>query len=113
MRGPGAQRGQASVELVLALPVLVLLVGALWQAAVAGQAAWTVGAAARAAARARAVGADPEDAARRSLPRRLERGLRVTAWGDGVRVAVGVPAVVGGGALGTISARAAFASQAP
>ncbi len=36
----GGERGQASVEFVGVLPLLVVLCGVLWQAAVAGQAVW-------------------------------------------------------------------------
>jgi hypothetical protein len=84
--------GQASVELVAVLP-LVLLVGALcWQALLAGHALWMSAHAARVAARADAVGRDPEVAARSALPSALERGLSVTRLREGgVRVRVGVP----------------------
>ena len=87
-----AQLGQASVELVAVLP-LVVLVGALaWQLALAGQAAWMCAHAARAAARAEVVGRDGRAAARSALPDRLERGLRVERRrGGGVRVRVNVP----------------------
>jgi hypothetical protein len=91
------QRGQATIELVAALPV-VLLVGALaWQLALAGHTAWLAAHAARAGARADVVGGDPAAAARRSLPRPLERGLRVDrAAGGGVSVSVRVPLLVPG-----------------
>lgn len=107
------ERGQATVELVALLPLLAVLAAALWQGAVAGQAVWLSGSAARAAARASAVGADPRAAARRVLPDRLERRLVVTPvdGGDGVRVAVAVPAIVGGGSLGSVTARAALQDQ--
>jgi hypothetical protein len=105
------QEGQASVETVALLP-LVALVGALvWQAVVAGQALWLSGAAARAAARAAAVGGDASVAARSALPPRLERGLRVEPSGDGVRVAVRVPAVLTGASIATVESRAAFPEQ--
>ena len=108
----GAQRGQATVELVALLPLVVLLGALLWQAVVAGQAMWLSGAAARAAARAAAVGGDAEAAARGALPRRLEEGLRVRAAGDGgVRVAVRIPSVLTSGSLTTVESRAAFPSQ--
>ncbi len=78
-----SEGGQAAVELVAALPFVVLLAAVLWQAALAGQAAWLAGSAARAAARAEAVGGDPASAARGVLPTRLERGLRVRRRADG------------------------------
>jgi hypothetical protein len=109
-----SERGQATVELVGVLPLVVVLGFAVWQAAVAGQALWMAGAAARAAARAAAVGTDPEAAARAVLPPRLEDGLRVRARDDGaVRVTVRIPAVVGGGAVDTTTAAARFVPQGP
>lgn len=113
MRARTGDEGQASVEMVALLP-LVMVVGALlWQAVVAGQALWLSGAAARAAARARAVGGDAEAAARGALPPRLEADVRVGAVGDGVRVAVAVPSVLSGGSIFTVRSRAAFPDQKP
>ena len=89
-----AEPGQASVELIAAVP-LVLVVGlALWQAVLAGHAMWMCANAARVAARADVVGQDPGKAARSALPRTLERGLSVRRSGSRVRVAVQVPLVV-------------------
>ena len=107
------ERGQASVELVALLPLVAVLAGVMWQSVVAGQAVWFAGSAARAAARAAALGGDPRAAARRVVPARLERGLVVTRErGDaGVRVAIAVPSILGGGALGGVSARAALQDQ--
>src|SRR4051794_21653541 len=108
------ERGQATVELVALLPLVAVLTGALWQAAIAGQAVWLAGSAARAAARASAVGADARAAARRVLPARLERGLVVTRAGeghDGVRVTIAIPAIVGAGHVGGVSARARLQEQ--
>jgi hypothetical protein len=105
------QRGQAAVELVAVLPLVALIALVLWQLAVAGQAAWLAGAAARAAARAHAIGGDEGAAARGVLPPRLEAGLRVRARDDGsVVLRVAVPSVVGG-RLTTISSRARFEPQ--
>jgi hypothetical protein len=112
MSDGGGQRGQASVELVALLPVLAVAAALLWQVVVAGQAVWLAGAAARAAARARAVGGDPAAAARGALPPRLERGLRVAfASDEAVRVVVRVPSVLTGGSLAGVTARAAFPRQ--
>lgn len=112
-RPPRAEHGQASVELVALLPLMAVLAGLLWQGVVAGQAVWLAGSAARAAARASAVGTDERAAARRVLPARLERGLVVRRErpGDGVRVAIRVPAIVGSGGLTTVSARARLQAQ--
>jgi hypothetical protein len=109
------QDGQASVEMAALLPLVVLIGAVLWQAVVAGQALWLSGAAARAAARAAAVGGDAQAAARDALPPRLEHGLRVRATpdddGGGVRVAVRIPAVLTSGSIATIESRAAFPEQ--
>lgn len=94
-RPAAGERGQASVELVAALP-LVLLAGLLaWQLALAGHTAWECAHAARAAARADAVGRSAEAAARSAVPRSLERGLSVRRLREGgVRVSLRVPLVV-------------------
>lgn len=89
---PRAQRGQASVELVAALPFVALVAAVVWQCALTGHTAWMAAHAARAAARAEAVGEDARAAARSALPAGLERGLRVEPSGDGrVQVSVRVP----------------------
>jgi hypothetical protein len=108
-----AEAGQASVELVALLPLVVLVAAVLWQAVVAGQAVWLAGTAARAAARAEAVGADAPTAARRVLTPALARTAKVATAEDGaVTVRLRVPSVLGGGrSLGSISTRARFASQ--
>lgn len=74
----------------------MLLVAALvWQLALAGQAAWLCANAARAAARAEAVGRSGAAAARSALPGSLERGLRVESTrGGAVRVRLRVPLLV-------------------
>jgi len=113
MRTSGGERGQATVEFVAVLPLVAVVGFAVWQAAVTGQAMWLAGAAARAAARAEAIGAEPEPAARRVLPPRLEDGLRVQTPDGGVTVTLRIPSVVGGGSLGSTSARARFVPQAP
>ncbi|HEV2812163.1 MAG TPA: TadE/TadG family type IV pilus assembly protein [Solirubrobacteraceae bacterium] len=104
--------GQGSVELVVLLPVIALIALGVWQVAIAGHAVWAAGAAARAAARAEAVGGDAERAARRLLPRRVRSGAEVSAKEDGeVRVEVPIPAVAVGGSLFTTTARARFEPQ--
>jgi pilus assembly protein CpaE len=115
MPAHGGQEGQASVELVALLPLVALVGALLWQAVVAGQTLWLAGAAARAAARAAAVGGDAEAAARGALPPRLEHGLRVRPDGNGagVRVAVHIPSVLTSGSLATVESRAAFPEQQP
>jgi hypothetical protein len=106
-------RGQAAVELVAVLPLVVLLGLLAWQAVVFGQAVWLSGAAARAAARAAAIGYDPAAAARSVLPDSLGRGLDVSAGDDGsVTLRLVVPAVVVHVQLASLRARARFVPQA-
>lgn len=98
MTGRGdRERGQATIELVAMVPV-VLLVGAIaWQLALAGHTAWLTAHAARVAARAELVGRDPGAAARSALPQALRRGLDVERRpAGGVRVSVRVPLLVRG-----------------
>jgi hypothetical protein len=89
----GGQAGQASVETVVVLPVVLLVGLAVWQFALAGHATWACANAARVGARAAVVGADAEAAARSALPRGLQRDLRVGGDGGEVRVRVRVPLV--------------------
>ncbi|HEX7291434.1 MAG TPA: hypothetical protein VF250_09940 [Conexibacter sp.] len=106
------ERGQASVELVALLPLVGLLAALLWQALLAGATVWLSGGAARAAARAAAVGADPVAAARAVLPSRLERGLRVRREpGGAVALVLHVPAAIGAGTIAPVTARARFEAQ--
>jgi hypothetical protein len=87
-----SQAGQASVEFVAALPLMLLVGLVAWQLALTGHTAWLCSNAARVAARAQAVGRDPKKAARSALPRGLERGLEVhRRHAGGVRVSVRVP----------------------
>ncbi len=104
--------GQAAVELVALLPLVGLVIALLWQFALAGAAIWFAGGAARAAARAEAIGTDPVRAARGVLPGRLEHGLRIRRAEDGeVALVLAIPAVVGGGVLTTFTTRARFEAQ--
>jgi hypothetical protein len=92
---------------VALLPLIAVIALGAWQVAVAGHAVWAAGAAARAAARAEAVGGDARAAARALLP-----DARVRAADDGsVRVEVPIPAVVGSGSLFTTTASARFEPQ--
>jgi hypothetical protein len=74
------------------VPVVLLVGAVVWQLALAGHTAWLTAHAARAAARADAVGRTPAEAARSALPRSLEDGLEVEQLArGGVRVSVKVP----------------------
>jgi hypothetical protein len=85
-------RGQASIELVAMVPVVLIAGAVVWQLALAGQTAWLTANAARVAARADAVGHGTTEAARSALPRSLEDGLEVERLRrGGARVSVKVP----------------------
>jgi hypothetical protein len=89
------EEGTASVELIAAIPFLLLAVLVAAQLAVAGQALWSAGMAARAGARAALVGGDARRAARRALPPSMRADARV---GDSsaVRVRVEIPRLLPG-----------------
>jgi hypothetical protein len=88
------------------------VLAAAWQFVLAGDALWHARVAARAAARAQAVGHDPSAAARAHLPERLENALRVrTREGGDVRVSIRVPAVLAALDVGRVSATAHFERQ--
>jgi hypothetical protein len=89
------QRGQASVEFVAVLPLLLVCVLAVGQLVVAGYALWSAGTAARAGARAAHVGGEAEAAAHSALPTPLREDARVSA-GEGVSVSVQAPPLVPG-----------------
>jgi len=101
------QGGQAAVELVVAVPIMLIAVLAVVQLAVAGYALWSAGDAARAGARAELVGGEPREAARSVLPGWLEPGVKIET-GDGVEVGVLAPAVLPGVPSIPISATAAL-----
>jgi hypothetical protein len=85
------ESGQAAVAFVAVVPVLVIVALALLQLALAGHAALTAAGAARAAARADYVGADPDRAARRALPPSFRSAAAVEIGTDSAEVEVRVP----------------------
>jgi hypothetical protein len=84
------EEGTASVELIAVVPFLLLAVLVAAQLALAGQALWSAGVAARAGARAALVGGDATAVARRALPPSLRPGARVSEAGA-VTVRVAIP----------------------
>lgn len=88
------ERGTASVELVAAVPFLLLALAAAAQIALAGQALWSASVAARAGARAALIGADPKAAARRALPTAMRDGSVVDEEDGAVSVKVPVPTLL-------------------
>ena len=89
------EEGTASVELVAAVPFLLLAVLVAAQIGLAGEALWSAGIAARAGARAALVGGDAAAAARRALPPNLRSGARVSDAGA-VSVRVAIPRLLPG-----------------
>jgi pilus assembly protein CpaE len=88
------ESGQASVDLVAALPFLILGVAVAMQLALVGFTAWSAGNAARAAARAAYVGSDPAAAARAALPATLAGEARVETAGEAIEVELAVPRLI-------------------
>jgi hypothetical protein len=81
------------VELVAVVPFLLLAVLVAAQIALVGQALWSASVAARAGARAAAVGGDPTAVARAALPEAMREGAEVEDE-DGVSVRVQVPRLI-------------------
>ena len=87
-----AESGQASVETVAMVPLVLLVAAVAWQLLLTGHTLWLCANAARAAARADLVGESPARAARGALPKSLERDLSVARLGDDqVRVRLRLP----------------------
>jgi hypothetical protein len=82
--------GTASVELIAVVPFLLLAVLVAAQLALAGQALWSAGVAARAGARAALVEGDAKAAARRALPPAMRAGAEISG-SDPVGVRVWIP----------------------
>jgi TadE-like protein len=93
------ERGQASIETTLLLPALLAVALACWQALLVGWTSISAEHAARAAARARLVGAVPRSAAAGALPSVMREGLAVALNGRSVTVRVRTPSLIPGFAL--------------
>jgi hypothetical protein len=101
--------GTASVELIAAIPFLLLAVLVAAQIGVAGAALWSAGVAARAGARAALVGGDAGAAARRALPDALRSDAEVSEAGA-VSVRVPIPRLLPAMPKLTVGARASLGS---
>jgi hypothetical protein len=88
------ERGTASIELVAAVPFLLLALAVAAQIALAGQALWSASVAARAGARAALVGGDAKAAARSALPALMRDGAEVEEEDEGIDVKVPVPSLL-------------------
>lgn len=93
------ERGQASIELIAALPIIALLALAVWQLAIAGHSWWRLTEAARVAAREIHVGqqrGDERVAEKRAkgMVRAISRTAKLTVGRDGgVELADRVPLI--------------------
>ena len=92
-RLPG-ERGQAAVELLGAVPAVLVLALVLAQALAVGYASVLAGSAAEAGALALAAGADASAGARESLPGWSRAGARVEERGGDVEVTLRPPALL-------------------
>lgn len=84
------EAGSVSLELIGALPIVLVSVLIAAQIGIAGYALWSAGTASRAGARAVLTGKGPKGAAERSLPPVLRGGLEVSGR-DPVKVGVQIP----------------------
>jgi uncharacterized protein (UPF0333 family) len=89
-----SERGQASVELVAALPALLVLALVVFQLLAIGYSAVLAGNAAEAGALALAAGGDARDAARKAVPGWSRAGMTVTARADRVEVGLRPPSAL-------------------
>jgi hypothetical protein len=90
-----AESGQASVEAVAIVPMVLLAAAVAWQLVLTGHTLWLCANAARAAARADLVGASPARAARSALPNSLEHDLSVARLAGGrIRVRLRLPVLL-------------------
>ena len=85
-RGRGCEGGQASVELLGAVPVLLVLGLVLFQLLALGYSRVLAGSAAEAGALALAAGGDARASARKAVPRWSRARMRVAIRGGRVRV---------------------------
>lgn len=91
-----SERGQASVELVGMLPLLLIAALLVWQLLLAGYAVTSAENAARNASRAEALGDDGREVGEDSLSYGLDEGAEVQIEGDRATVRVRIPIVVPG-----------------
>ena len=89
-----SERGQALVELLGAIPAVLLLGLVLFQLLAVGYAHVAAGGAAEAGALALAAGADPEAGAREALPGWSRARARVVVRGGPVRVSLRPPSAL-------------------
>ena len=100
MRRLSSERGQASIELLGALPLLLLVAAIVWQAHMTAAASNAVESAARTAARVGSLGGDPQRAARFALPEAQRPSADIRVVGDRVEIETDTPLIVSDHTLG-------------
>jgi pilus assembly protein CpaE len=93
---PGGDSGQAILETVAILPVLLFVCLAFWQVGMIGMTLVWSGHAANAAVRAASVNGDPAAAARQAVPGSMQSNLAVATSGSEVTVRVRIPVIAPG-----------------
>ncbi|MCX6388920.1 MAG: pilus assembly protein [Solirubrobacterales bacterium] len=111
MRRLQLESGQATIELIMVLPIVFALGWGVWQVSLAGRAAQLAATAARAGARAVSLGADPKTAVIRALPSWEAGRVRLETRDGAVTARLPVPSVGLPIDLGTVVATARFPVQ--
>jgi len=106
-----ADSGQATVEFLLAVPLIVALGWGVWGIALAGMTAELAGVGARAGARAAALGKSPREAIVEALPASVAKSASVVERDGRVTVRLPVPSAGFSSILGTVQASAGVPVQ--
>jgi hypothetical protein len=93
------ERGQATVELLSTLPLLIIAALLVWQMLLVGIVMTSASNAARTGSRAASLSGDGEQAARNALRPAFRHGSQITVNGTSVRVRVAMPLIVPGVSL--------------
>jgi TadE-like protein len=96
VRAHRGERGQATVELLSALPLLIIAALLVWQMLLVGIVMTSASNAARTGSRAVSLSGDGERAARNALRPAFRRGSEISVNGTSVRVRVAMPLIVPG-----------------
>ena len=96
VRARRGERGQATVELLSTLPLLIIAALLVWQLLLVGIVMTSASNAARTGSRAASLSGDGAKAARNALRPAFRRGSQVTVDGTSVRVRVSMPLIVPG-----------------
>jgi len=99
------QRGQASIEVLGVLPLMLVFAMFVWQLHLVMSAATAVENAARTGSRVEGLGGDGKRAAMRALPRSQREDVEIDIRGEVVRIRTKVPTVVPGLATGLFRVR--------